>query len=264
MSLTRIHQRLGTAGFIISIVALVAALGGGAYAASGGLTGKQKKEVEKIAKKYAGKPGANGTNGAPGAKGDAGAKGDPGAKGDAGAKGEKGEKGAEGSPWTAGGVLPSGKTETGAWTAAMPPINEQVTFQVPISFPIPLAKDGVNKGFYFSASQVGGEEFGVDSVTHKKCHVEPGAPTCVDTGCRWTLTGNSTPEAKAGTLCVFEEFGEMNLEIELETVRTRLQVPGNPGEEGYGPAGAYLVVEKLNSGPSEAVSGAGVFAVKAP
>ena len=51
--LTRIHRKLGTAGFVISIVALVAALGGGAYAASGGLTGKQKKEVEKIAKKYA-------------------------------------------------------------------------------------------------------------------------------------------------------------------------------------------------------------------
>ena len=30
----RIHQKLGTAGFVISIVALVAALGGGAYAAS--------------------------------------------------------------------------------------------------------------------------------------------------------------------------------------------------------------------------------------
>ncbi|MBA3867401.1 MAG: hypothetical protein H0X42_13840 [Solirubrobacterales bacterium] len=51
MSISRIHQKLGTAGFIISIVALVAALGGGAYAASGGLSGKQKKEVEKIAKK---------------------------------------------------------------------------------------------------------------------------------------------------------------------------------------------------------------------
>ena len=33
MSISRIHQKLGTAGFIISIVALVAAFGGGAYAA---------------------------------------------------------------------------------------------------------------------------------------------------------------------------------------------------------------------------------------
>jgi hypothetical protein len=47
--LRRVHQKLGTAGFVISIVALVAALGGGAYAASGSLSGKQKQEVSKIA-----------------------------------------------------------------------------------------------------------------------------------------------------------------------------------------------------------------------
>jgi len=96
----RIHQKLGTAGFIISIVALVAALGGGAYAASGGLNGKQKKEVEKIAKKYAatrgtpgapGAQGAKGDSGTPGTNGGAGEKGDKGAKGDAGAAGENGE-----------------------------------------------------------------------------------------------------------------------------------------------------------------------------
>ena len=55
----RIHQKLGTAGFVIAIVALIAALGGTALAAAK-LNGTQKKEVEKIAKKYAGKPGAAG------------------------------------------------------------------------------------------------------------------------------------------------------------------------------------------------------------
>jgi hypothetical protein len=68
MSIRKVHEKLGTAGFIISIVALVAAMGGGAYAASGGLTKKESKEVEKIAKKYAGKyagkPGADGADGA--------------------------------------------------------------------------------------------------------------------------------------------------------------------------------------------------------
>jgi Collagen triple helix repeat (20 copies) len=96
--ISRIHGKLGTAGFIISIVALVAALGGGAYAASGGLSGKQKKEVEKIAKKYAGKPGATG---ATGAAGPAGAKGDTGAAGAAGndgANGGPGQQGQAGSP----------------------------------------------------------------------------------------------------------------------------------------------------------------------
>lgn len=95
--ISRIHQKLGTAGFVISIVALVAALGGGAYAASGGLTGKQKKEVEKIAKRYAGKPGATGATGPAGAAGPAGAKGDTGAKGDPGTNGTAGSNGTNGT-----------------------------------------------------------------------------------------------------------------------------------------------------------------------
>jgi hypothetical protein len=175
-----IREPFGTAGLIVAMVALVAALGGTALAAKGALTGKQKKEVTAIAKKFAGQPGpagpagANGTNGTNGAKGDTGAKGDKGATGDKGdkgdpgspgspgaagadgsgvisgeipavpsetvctgqggaeyeveetgeptiicngAKGDKGEKGDEGSPWTAGGTLPVGATETGLWLA---------------------------------------------------------------------------------------------------------------------------------------------------
>jgi hypothetical protein len=89
----RFHDRFGTAGVVIAVIALVAALGGSALAASGALTGKQKKEVEKIAKKFAGKPGAPGSAGSPGAKGDAGAKGDTGAKGDPGQAGPPGANG---------------------------------------------------------------------------------------------------------------------------------------------------------------------------
>lgn len=107
--LSRIHRKLGTAGFVISIVALVAALGGGAYAASGSLTGKQKKEVEKIAKKYAGKPGAPG---AAGAQGPAGAKGDAGTAGTNGTNGANGENGAKGDSGAAG--APGAKGNAGA------------------------------------------------------------------------------------------------------------------------------------------------------
>jgi hypothetical protein len=143
----RIHQKLGTAGFIISIVALVAALGGGAYAASNGLNAKQKKEVKNIAKQVA-KPGAPGAIGAPGATGPAGQAGAPGAKGDTGAKGDNGSaglagqegpegpEGPEGSPWVDGGTLPTESTETGTWGiygGAVGPVN------VPINFAIPLA-----------------------------------------------------------------------------------------------------------------------------
>jgi Collagen triple helix repeat (20 copies) len=111
--LSRIHQKLGTAGFIISIVALVAALGGGAYAASGGLTGKQKKEVEKIAKKYAGKPGKTGAPGAPGPTGPAGAAGSKGEKGETGTKGDKGEPGGKGDNGEAGESVTVTKINTG-------------------------------------------------------------------------------------------------------------------------------------------------------
>lgn len=103
---SRIHSKLGTAGLIVAIVAMVAALAGGAYAASG-LNPKQKKEVKKIAKSEskkwskkfskrfaipgpAGPAGAAGPTGATGPQGPAGA---PGAKGD---KGDPGNDGANG------------------------------------------------------------------------------------------------------------------------------------------------------------------------
>jgi hypothetical protein len=175
----RFQDRFGTAGVVIAVIALVAALGGSALAASGALTGKQKKEVEKIAKKYAGKPGAPGTNGTSGANGKDGTEGKEGPKGKDGTDGTPGAPGKsvtvtelepeeqpeceetggalveaegsgtpievcagkEGSPWTDGGTLPQGATETGAWSlnaSESSTIGESWAF-VPISFTIPLA-----------------------------------------------------------------------------------------------------------------------------
>jgi hypothetical protein len=139
--LSRMHQKLGTAGFVVAIVALVVALTGAAFAA-GGLTKQQEKQVKKIAKKYAkrgktGPVGPQGPAGAPGAKGDQGPKGDRGEKGDKGEKGERGLEGLEGSPWTAGGVLPEGETETGTWSVGIAQAAGQST--KPLSFNIPLA-----------------------------------------------------------------------------------------------------------------------------
>jgi len=122
--ISRIHQKLGTAGFIISIVALVAALGGGAYAAQGGLTGKQKKEVQKIAKaearKFAGKPGQSG---AAGATGPAGAKGDT---GDAGATGPTGPTGSAGATGAAGPQGDRGPTGPAGQSPEVVPLGTQV------------------------------------------------------------------------------------------------------------------------------------------
>jgi hypothetical protein len=90
---SKLHERLGTAGFVVALVALVAALAGTAFAAAG-LNGTQKKEVKKIAKKFAGKNGATGPQGPVGPSGAAGASGKNGADGQAGAPGAPGAPGA--------------------------------------------------------------------------------------------------------------------------------------------------------------------------
>lgn len=156
-----IRRSFGTPGVIIAVIALIAALGGTAIA-SGGLSGAEKKlikkESEKSAKKFA-KAGPQGAPGAPGAKGTNGTNGKDGSAGTDGksvevlagaagcgtpggstvrVKGEPGTaqevcNGDEGSPWTAGGVLPPEKTETGL-------IGGRGTSAslIPISFSIPL------------------------------------------------------------------------------------------------------------------------------
>jgi hypothetical protein len=239
-----VREPFGTAGLIVASVALIAALGGGAYAASNGLNGKQKKEVETIAKKLAGKPGAPG---APGAMGPAGAPGATGPAGQVGATGPAGPTGAagpagkEGSPWTAGGTLPSEKTETGSWSAAgfLPPEESR---PYAISYPIPLAKPSEH------------------TVVLNKAETEASATTPKE-GCKYDLGGlpNSKPVAPAGTLCVFTVY----------------QVSGHIGEfvgtvedpqvAGDSPAGAFIRVrtgEEVANGLGEVQVG-GVWAVTA-
>lgn len=152
-----LRDRLGIPG-LLAIVALVFAMVGGAWAAKGGgLTAKQKKQVETIAKKHAGKPGA------PGATGPAGTPGKDGAPGQNGAPGKDGQsvttspasaaecpaggtkftsasgtsKACNGSPWVVGGVLPSNATLTGSWAFGKTTAGGEVN--IPISFAIPLA-----------------------------------------------------------------------------------------------------------------------------
>jgi hypothetical protein len=72
-----IREPFGKAGLTVAILALVLAMVGGAYAA-GALTRKQKKEVVKIAKRYAGKDGLAGAQGKEGKQGPTGQEGPPG------------------------------------------------------------------------------------------------------------------------------------------------------------------------------------------
>jgi hypothetical protein len=267
---SKLHDRLGTAGLVVAIVALVAALAGTALAA-GGLTVQQEKQVKKIAKKYAGKPGATGATGAPGAAGLAGAPGKDGANGAPGADGKSvavgtptaaecsaggatvqvaGEpatkkkvcNGKEGSPWTAGGVLPTGKSETGAWAFGKSPagVGEElaaISFTIPLSTPIaPANVHFIDK---FGKEVVVNETtFDVELVTPTKC-----------------LGSREDPSAEPGHLCVY------GAELFNAAMYSNFSIvdPG-AGTKGAGTTGAVLTPEISETG----ASGFGTWAVTAP
>jgi Collagen triple helix repeat (20 copies) len=151
---------------VVAFMALVFAMTGGAFAASGGGGGgtgaKATASVTPLAsaakakpkpkakagprgpagpagaKGAAGAAGPAGPAGAAGAKGETGAPGAAGAQGGVGAAGKEGAEGQEGSPWTDGGTLPSESTETGVW-GGYPNEPTESIHSFPISFPIPLA-----------------------------------------------------------------------------------------------------------------------------
>jgi hypothetical protein len=262
--ISKLHDRLGTAGFVVAIVALVAALGGAAWAA-GGLTKQQEKQVVKIAKKYAGKQGPQGPAGPAGSQGPTGPKGDAGAAGSAGASGKsvvtgtlnpgqggcteggvsvevegsgtkksvcngtEGQQGPAGSPWTAGGTLPTNATETGAWAFGVTTASGEV--QSPISFAIPLqsAIPAANVHFINTA----GKEvvFNLGTFTFEEL---------TPTQC---LGSVAAPSAKSGNLCIYTGtqvsfIAASNLSIK------------NPAttSEGASVSGAMLNVEAEASG----------------
>lgn len=210
-------NRFGVPG-IISVVALVFAMIGGAYAASGGLSGKQKKEVKKIALSVQGKTGKTGPQGPKGDTGAAGAKGGTGATGANGKDGAAGAPGksvnvgteASGANCVAGGInievegsgqkkfacngkdgvtgfsetLPPEKTETGAFS--VPNINTGTTPASPlvaISFNIPLAP----------GTQPNVNVIDKDGTTAKLGNIA----NCPGT--------NANPKAEPGNLCLYAD-----------------------------------------------------------
>jgi hypothetical protein len=166
--LSRIHQRLGTAGLIIAVVALVVALTGTAFAAVDRLSSQEKKEVKKIAKSFQGK----GPTGAPGPQGSAGAAGPAGPAGADGAPGQPGETGPTGPPGPTSAKLPSGETETGLWSFVEQGAAAEF---VTMSYPLKL-----NSGPTFN-------------------YVALGSP---DPDCPGSVTN---PQADPGNLCIYSK-----------------------------------------------------------
>jgi hypothetical protein len=139
----RLREPFGKAGLTVAVIALVFAMLGGAYAATG-LNSKQKKEVKSIAKSFQGS-GPAGAQGPAGAKGDNGSNGAQGPKGDTGAvgpQGPQGKQGIQGPPGKDGETgftktLPPGGTETGVWFVGP---NDPQPSMSSLSFNIPLAE----------------------------------------------------------------------------------------------------------------------------
>ena len=199
----RFQGRFGTAGVILALMALVVALSGTALAAKGALTGKQKKEVEKIAKKFQGS-GPAGPQGPAGAKGDPGPKGDPGAKGDIGPRGPEGPQGEPGPLLES---LPSGKSLKGYWgTRASGELTKAaavISFPFPVSPPLTLYyinEDGESGVFRTSSPTLGPEDAGVLT------------PQLIEDNCGGTA---ADPIAEPGFLCVYVEKMEG---LEMESV----------------------------------------------
>ena len=250
-----LRESLGTAGLIVAVVALVAALVGTAIAA-GGLTAQQEKQVKKIAKKYAGKDGAAGpqgpagAQGAPGANGSSGTVGATGPKGPTGAAGVTGPGGTTGptgSPWTVGGTLPEGASETGIWSLG--PFENVATYPgeftnvpVALSFPIPLAAE-----MAFSQAHLilkNGKEFTTGGeVTSTEC------------------TGTvKAPKAKPGNLCVYLATTATPESGAKALINPESAFQNSTGEEKIGITGITLQVFTLNQ---NGVLAAGTWAVTA-
>jgi hypothetical protein len=128
--------------------------------------------------------------------------------------------GNEGSPWTAGGTLPSGATETGVWTLVTSQANtlEGGPFHVttvPISFSIPLASPLDGAHTHFVARKVwegkigsGSEELCEGKTGTELTDCESGFEAIQDV-CRGTA---ENPLAESGHLCVYERTEDPNSE----------------------------------------------------
>jgi len=224
-----LKNRFGVPGVLAALL-LVLAMFGGAYAASSSLTGKQKREVAKIAKKFAGAPGVTGPQGPVGPTGLAGATGQGGATGATGATGPTGPTGQTGSCCTA--TLGSGKTETGGYAALMVPEKfGEGEAVVSLSFPIPLSAELDGSHVHFMTT-----------------------PNPSDSNCSGTA---AEPKAAAGHLCVYPFVAGSFFPAPQINQIFKL----GSGEEGASISGASL---KLQNETALYKTFKGSFAVTAP
>ncbi len=212
---------------VVATLALVFAMSGGALAASKYLITSTKQIKPSVLSSLKAKAGPTGAPGAAGPQGPAGGQGPQGPAGGPGAKGENGvgvtstevskasstcarqggaeltsvsgkttvcngKEGKQGEPWTVGGTLPSGKTETGTWSFGPYTDPGGVADVAVASFPIPLAK-ALGEGHAHYINPEGMEVNAAD---------EDVAPTECGSGIGPGVNA-SNPQAKPGNLCIY-------------------------------------------------------------
>jgi hypothetical protein len=157
-----------------------------------------------------------------------------------------GAEGDKGSPWTAGGTLPSGETETGAWAFSGGEGEEVYT---PISFTIPLAAalDKEHTHFQTQANFADFDEAGPETVG------------CKGTGGPAPFPVFVPPSAPPGHLCVYQSGNSTNV---LNATFKGFERPTFNEAQGATPAGIALVFTIGVAEPSG--HGGGVWAVTAP
>jgi hypothetical protein len=152
--------------------------------------------------------------------------------------GTEGAQGTPGSPWTAGGTLPVGSTETGTWMLA-----KSGQMRAPISFTIPLAAPlGGAKVHYINPA---GQELRINEEETELLEF-------TSTACLGTV---AAPSATPGNLCV---YAKENTGLTYSDV---IYAPSSSGDGGFegGSAGVSGAIIPSNSG--ETLVGRGTWAV---
>jgi hypothetical protein len=216
---------------VMAFAALVFAITGGAFAATGGRGGggsgggpsakasasvgsrtvvavaAKKKAAPKATRGPAGPKGATGpagpagpagSAGAAGAKGENGAAGGQGPQGPQGEKGEKGESGSQGPSGTTGftKTLPAKETETGEWGLSIPATGAYQHGLDVVSFVIPLAK--APAAHYLRED--GKEPFFNETTKKEEQREQASCPGNVE-----------SPKALPGNLCIYASIEENSL-----------------------------------------------------
>jgi hypothetical protein len=271
-----------TPATILAFVALVFAITGGAFAASGtggnapakanassthstlvASASKAKPKAKAGPRGPAGAKGATGATGPAGAPGPAGAtgpggpqgaqgpagtngmNGTNGEKGEKGLKGTTGEKGPEGALGTAGVTLPSKASETGVFVLGETPETGGASLgKIAISFTIPLAAPLDNVS-------------GCGTTGKPACAVHIFEGSTLPTGCTATIANGKITELKAepGNLCIHLSAGSAHV-----TASELLPFDLETEEEGAGRTGTILATGVI---PAEA-SAQGTWVVTAP